>query len=50
MTPKTQLMIYVILLLLVDTIVPLPITTVILLYVVLQRPAWFAKLYHQVYK
>lgn len=50
MNIETQLLIYVILLLLVDTVIPLPITAVILLYVILQRPAWFAQLYHQVYK
>lgn len=50
MNPETQILIYVILLLLVDTVIPLPITAVMLLYVVLQRPVWFTELYHQIYK
>ena len=50
MNTETQLLVYVILLLLVDTILPLPITAAILLYVVLKQPAWFRELYHQVYK
>ncbi len=50
MNTETQLLVYLILLLFVDTILPLPITAAILLYVVLKRPVWFRELYHQVYK
>ncbi len=50
MNTETQILIYVILLLLVDAVIPLPITAVLLLYVVLQHPEWFAEIYHQVYK
>jgi len=50
MNKETQLLIYLILLLLVDTLLPLPITAVILLYVVLKRPMWFRELYYLVYK
>ncbi len=50
MNTETQLLIYLILLLCVDTVFPLPITAGILLYVVLKRPTWFGNLYYQVYK
>ena len=50
MTNKSQLLIYLILLLVFDTLFPLPITAGILLYVVLKQPMWFRELYHLVYK
>jgi hypothetical protein len=50
MTNKSQLLIYLILLLVFDTLLPLPITAGILLYVVLKQPMWFRELYHLVYK
>ena len=50
MNTEIQLLVYLILLLFVDTVFPLPITAGILLYVVLKRPAWFRNLYYQVYK
>lgn len=50
MNTETQLLVYLILLLIFDTISPLPITAGILLYVVLKRPTWFRGLYYQVYK
>ena len=49
MNTESQILVYLILLLLVDTIFPLPITAGILLYVVLKQPAWFRVLYHHVY-
>ena len=51
MNPKTKILVYVILLLLVDSIpLPLPVTALILFFVVLQRPVWFSEMYQQVYK
>jgi len=50
MNTETELLVYLILLLLIDTFLPLPITVGILLYVVLKQPLWFRELYHQVYK
>jgi hypothetical protein len=50
MTPQNEILAYVILLLLLDTIpLPLPVTALVLLYVVLKRPEWFSKMYHQLY-
>ena len=51
MNPRTSILVYIIILLVIDTIpLPLPATALILLFVVLQRPAWFSKMYHQIYK
>ncbi len=50
MNQETQLLAYLILLMLADTIIPLPFTAGILLFVVLKRPSWFRELYQQVYK
>ena len=50
MNIETQLFVYLILLLFVDTVIPLPITAGILLYVVLKQPKWFRDMYYQVYK
>ena len=41
MTTKTKTLIALILLSMVDTVIPLPIIGVILIYVLLQRPPWF---------
>ena len=50
MTPQNQILAYVILLLLIDTIpLPLPVSALILLYVVVKRPIWFSKMYHRIY-
>ncbi len=51
MTSRNEILAYVILLLLLDTIpLPLLVTAMILLYVVLQRPEWFSKMYRQLYE
>ena len=50
MNIETQTLVYLIILMLADTIIPLPITGGILLYVILKKPDWFKELYHQVYK
>ena len=50
MNQETQLLVYLILLMLADTVIPFPITASILFFVVLKRPEWFKDLYHQVYE
>lgn len=50
MNPQNEILAYIVILLSLDTVpLPLPITALILLYVVLQRPKWFSKMYHQIY-
>lgn len=51
MNPRAKIFVYLVLLIFVDIIpLPLPVTALILLYVVLQRPAWFSDMYRQVYQ
>jgi hypothetical protein len=46
---KGRLVFYLLLLALVDVVVPVPVLALLLLYVVWQRPAWFAEAFRQVY-
>ena len=43
MTHKTQCLIVLAALCLVDTVIPIPIVGIIMIYVCLQRPIWFYK-------
>jgi len=48
---KTQLLLTVVALGLVDAIIPFfPVLGLILIYVILQRPAWFVDIVREVYK
>lgn len=49
MSSKTQLLITLVALSIVDTIIPIPIVGLILIYVVLQRPPWFMESVRDVY-
>ena len=49
MGPITKLLIYLTILCLVDVLIPIPIIGLILIYVVLEKPAWFLDLAHRVY-
>lgn len=46
---RGRLVFYLLLLAIVDVVVPVPMLALILLYVVWQRPPWFAGLFRQVY-
>jgi len=46
---STRLMIYLIPLALIDTIIPIPITCLMLMYVLLERPPWFKMYIQQIY-
>ena len=51
MKPRSKILVYISLLILIDTIpLPLPVTALVLLYVVLQRPTWFSDMVRQVYQ
>lgn len=51
MNPRSKIIMFIILLIVVDTIpLPLPVTALILLYVVMQRPVWFTDMVRQVYQ
>lgn len=49
MTIKTKILIALLLLCLVDTVIPLPILGIILIYVLLQRPPWFKNVIAEIY-
>jgi len=51
MSTKTQLLLAVLLLGLMDGIIPFfPILALILIYVVLQKPPWFLNIVNEIYK
>ena len=49
MSIKTQVLVALIVLGLVDVVIPIPILASILMYVVLQRPSWFTDMVHDIY-
>lgn len=49
MRMKTKLIISLIILGIVDVVIPVPVLGILLIYVVLQRPAWFRDAVHSVY-
>jgi hypothetical protein len=50
MKTNRKILIYLILFALIDTVIPVPITALILIYVLFEKPAWFKKLVGQVYQ
>jgi len=46
---KNKILIYLIIIAIVDTIIPIPIMALTLIYVVLEKPAWFKKMVSEVY-
>jgi hypothetical protein len=49
MRPKTQVLITLAALGIIDVVLPIPIVALILIYVVLQRPPWFMAMVRDVY-
>jgi len=49
MSVKTQVLVGLIALGIVDVVVPIPITAVILIYVVVRRPTWFTDWVRDIY-
>ncbi|MBE9544723.1 MAG: hypothetical protein IMF02_09550 [Proteobacteria bacterium] len=50
MSSKTKVLFFLIILGIVDAVIPIPIIGVILIYVVFQKPPWFADLVSEIYK
>lgn len=50
MTTKTQMLIYLALLAILDAIIPIPITAMALIMVLFQRPAWFKEWVEKIYR
>ena len=49
MKTTTKIMIYLCILAIFDAIIPIPFTTLLLIYVVLEKPAWFINLVGDIY-
>lgn len=49
MNTKNKLLIYLIILAIVDTFIPIPIMTLTLIYVLLEHPPWFKKYVDEIY-
>jgi hypothetical protein len=49
MNTKTKILIGLIVLAIFDTFIPIPFTTLLLIYVVLDKPGWFKDFYDEVY-
>ena len=47
---NTKILIYLIVFALLDMIIPIPFTALILIYVILEKPAWFKNLVADVYR
>ncbi|CAB5125710.1 hypothetical protein D3OALGA1CA_2953 [Olavius algarvensis associated proteobacterium Delta 3] len=50
MSTKTQILIYLALLALLDTAIPIPITAMLLIMVVFQKPGWFKDSVEDIYR
>jgi hypothetical protein len=50
MTLKSQVLIGLVMTGIIDTIIPLPITAMVLVYVVFQKPAWFRQCVDEIYR
>jgi hypothetical protein len=49
MKNTTKILIYLIVFAIFDMIIPIPFTTILLIYVLLQRPQWFKNLVTEIY-
>ncbi len=50
MSTKTQVLIYILVLAVFDTIIPIPITALVLVHVLYQKPRWFREWVDEVYR
>ena len=49
MKTNTKILIYLFILALLDMIIPIPFTALMLIYVILEKPAWFRNLVTDIY-
>ena len=50
MATKTQFLIYILLLAVFDTVIPIPIAALVLIHVLYQKPRWFREWVDEVYR
>lgn len=50
MSIRTQILIYIIVLAVFDTVIPIPITALVLIHVMYQKPQWFRQWVEDIYR
>ena len=50
MSLKTQILIYLLLIGLIDIVIPIPIMALVLIYVLFQKPVWFQQWVDEIYR
>ncbi|MDH3688250.1 MAG: hypothetical protein OEU36_02040 [Gammaproteobacteria bacterium] len=50
MSMQTKILVTLALLSLVDIVIPIPFTSLLLIYIVLQKPPWFMEMAEEIYK
>lgn len=50
MSPKIQILIYFAMIGIIDIFIPVPITALILIYVLFQKPIWFRQWVDEIYR
>jgi hypothetical protein len=50
MSIRTQILIYIVVLAVFDTIIPIPITALVLIHVLYQKPQWFRQWVDEIYR
>ncbi len=46
---NTKVLIYLVMFAIIDTVIPIPITAIILIYVLSEKPVWFKDIVMQIY-
>ena len=46
---KTQILVYLIIFAIFDMVIPIPFTAILLIYVLLKKPAWFKNMVNGIY-
>jgi len=50
MTTQRKILIYLLILAVLDAIIPIPFTTIFLIYILFEKPSWFLDLVKQIYQ
>ena len=50
MSTRTQILIYLALFAIIDSVIPIPVTAMILIMVLFQKPAWFKDWVEEIYR
>ena len=50
MSTRTQILIYLALFAIIDAVIPIPVTAMILIMVLFQKPAWFKDWVEEIYR